>query len=118
MEKQKKPVQVSIEVFGKKKLVAEIDPDRLQGQSLGQVIDYMVKSRQYEGQDARTLATIQREMGASGGYTSFVGTRSGDNLPVRFEPTRLDAPAREYIQQSPAAGTELRITVQGKHVVG
>ena len=79
--KMAKTIEVTLEVFGKRRLSREFNSNELSGRSVGNIIDHMV-SQPWSGDDARTLVVIKREMASSGGYVPQVAVGK-PNLPVK-----------------------------------
>ncbi len=111
-----KNIEVSLEVFGNKRLSSVLKPEEVSGRSVQNLIDYVV-NQGWSGEDARNAAIIKREMKSSGGYTPTVGL-GGRNTPVRFEPVRLGDPIQKYVQPTDLPNDLVRVSVLGKHIVG
>jgi hypothetical protein len=111
-----KNVEISLEVFGNRKVSSVFGEEELAGKNIGDIVNMMVH-KDWSGEDKRTVNTIVKEMNATGGYVPEIGV-GGKNLPVRFEPVRLNDDALQYAQQLSKPYEEIRITVLGDHKVG
>jgi len=111
-----KNIEVSLEVFGNKRISSVMKPEEVSGRSIQSLIDHVV-NQDWSGEDARNVAIIKKEMKSSGGYTPAVGL-GGRNTPVRFEPVRLGDPIQKYVQPTDLPNDLVRVAVLGRHTVG
>ena len=112
-----KNIEVSLEVFGNKRLTKVFNPADLESKSVGDIVSYMV-SQKWNGENARTLEIIKDQIGSSGGYTPEVGFGNGKTTPVRFDPVKIGDPIDKYVQPTDFPNDQVRVAVLGDHVVG
>jgi hypothetical protein len=109
-------VEITLEAFGDKKLTAVLDPQDIKGKNVEEIINHLIQ-RNWEGEEKQTLAAIQSELRANGGYTPTIGI-GGVHEPVKFQPVRLGENIEKYVQDMGLPEDQVRIAVTGDHDVG
>lgn len=109
-------IKVSLEAFGDRRLTVSIPEEKVKGKSFQEIIDYIV-NQNWTGEDKQTLAIVNRELGASGGYTPSI-QMGGENLPFKAQPVRLGENIERYIEDGGQAERQLTVSVTGVHKVG
>jgi hypothetical protein len=110
-------VEVSLEGFGRKNLSAVLEPQEIKGKSAEEIVQMMV-NKEWGPEEQRILEGIKGEMGASGGYSTYVGTLKDIDQPVEYQPVRLEETATRYVYDTGDPQEHLRIRVLGNHEVG
>ena len=111
-----RPVEVSLEAFGKQCLTAVLNPEELKGKTMEDIITMMVH-KNWQGEQKNTLAIIDEELKASGGYAPSVGV-GGMSSALTFQPVNLGDGVEKYIQDYGMPQDQLRVKVTGSHIVG
>lgn len=109
-------VKVSFGAFGDKALTRVFDTTELEGKSVKQVLEKMVREN-WEGKDTVVVDGIRAEMGASGGYKVAKRT-GGGNQQVKYEKISLDQPIRKYEETDGEQYPVVKFDVAGIHEVG
>ena len=116
MEENMGKVNVCIEAFGEKALTKTFDGLDLEGRTVRDVVETMVKEN-WEGKDQTISDAIYSEINASGGYavSKKIG---GEEIPVEYEVIPLGNPIKRYQQEIGDENPTIRLAVSGHQVVG
>jgi len=109
-------IRIEAEAVGGNPLVRVFECSDVGKNSIESILRCMIEGR-WQGKDLTASDALQAEMGSSGGYavTQKIG---GDDLPVVFDPVRLNAPIREYEEDIGDNMPVVRIAVNGYQEVG
>lgn len=109
-------VKVSFESYGNKALTRVFNGSELEGKTIKNVLETMVKDR-WEGKDITACEAITAEMNSSGGY-AIAQKVGGEDKPVVYEPIQLGTPIRRYESDTGENMPVITIAVNGFQKVG
>jgi hypothetical protein len=111
-----KPIEVSLEAFGNKRLKANFSREELANMGVAGVVSNIIE-RRWDGEDERTANILRNQVNASGNYTTSLNYLNGQRQ-TQSQPIKLGETLAPYIRPETVRPQELRLTLTADHIVG